>query len=227
MTEGDAAPRRRRSAQIHVRRPAGELSRRGRARTAQDPDLLLYAVLHRMSAQVGAACAHRRSRRPGCRGGWRSWRALKKCRSGLSEPCRCSETCWTPPSLAHDLRVLQRRREARKTHLWPWRRVAGGMKRAGLDGPQAVISVGIPLNMVAPKWLGHAQLSPTAIYADAVGAEEQAITACMHVRMKRSAAIGTADDVLRGYVGRDGPTAAETHYDGSSVRILSPRLAPT
>lgn len=53
------------------------------------------------------------------------------------------------------------------------------MKRAGLDGPQAVMSVVIPLNMVAPKWLGHAQLSPTVIYADAVGAEGQAITACI------------------------------------------------
>jgi site-specific recombinase XerD len=29
------------------------------------------------------------------------------------------------------------------------------------------------------KWLGHAQLSTTAIYADAVGAEEQAIMARM------------------------------------------------
>ncbi|MDT8873452.1 hypothetical protein RAA17_25850 [Komagataeibacter rhaeticus] len=29
----------------------------------------------------------------------------------------------------------------------------------------------MPLNMVQ-KWLGHAQLSTTAIYADAVGAEE-------------------------------------------------------
>ncbi|WP_239021567.1 hypothetical protein [Novacetimonas cocois] len=32
----------------------------------------------------------------------------------------------------------------------------------------------MPLNMVQ-KWLGHAQLSTTAIYADAVGAEEQDI----------------------------------------------------
>jgi hypothetical protein len=54
------------------------------------------------------------------------------------------------------------------------------MKRSGPHGPQAVISVGIPLNMVAPKWLGHAQLGTTAIYADAGGAEEQAIAVGRH-----------------------------------------------
>jgi site-specific recombinase XerD len=40
------------------------------------------------------------------------------------------------------------------------------------------VSVGIPLNMVQ-KWLGHAQLSTTVIYADAVGTEEQAIASRM------------------------------------------------
>jgi len=57
---------------------------------------------------------------------------------------------------------------------------------AGLDGPQAspkglrhafgvaAVSAGIPLNLVQ-KWLGHAQLTTTAIYADAVGAEEKDI----------------------------------------------------
>ena len=33
---------------------------------------------------------------------------------------------------------------------------------------------GIPVDMIQ-KWLGHAQLSTTAIYADAVGKEEQDI----------------------------------------------------
>ncbi len=35
----------------------------------------------------------------------------------------------------------------------------------------AAVQAGIPLNMVQ-TWLGHAQLSTTAIYADAVGAEK-------------------------------------------------------
>ena len=44
-------------------------------------------------------------------------------------------------------------------------------------GVQAV-SRGIALNMVQ-KWRGHAQLTTTAIYADAVGKEEQSIAARM------------------------------------------------
>jgi integrase/recombinase XerD len=60
------------------------------------------------------------------------------------------------------------------------------MAAAGLDGPQAspnglrhgfgvaAVSAGIPLNLVQ-KWLGHAQLTTTAIYADATNAEEKDI----------------------------------------------------
>ncbi len=36
------------------------------------------------------------------------------------------------------------------------------------------VSAGIPLNLVQ-RWLGHAPLTATAIYADAVGAEEKDI----------------------------------------------------
>ena len=42
----------------------------------------------------------------------------------------------------------------------------------------AAVSAGIPLNLVQ-KWLGHAQLTTTAIYANAVGEEEQSIAARM------------------------------------------------
>jgi len=60
------------------------------------------------------------------------------------------------------------------------------MATAGLDGPHAspkglrhgfgvaAVTAGIPLNLVQ-RWLGHAQLTTTAIYADAVGAEEKDI----------------------------------------------------
>ncbi len=59
------------------------------------------------------------------------------------------------------------------------------MAAAKLDGPHAspkglrhgfdvaAVTAGIPLNLVQ-RWLGHAQLT-TAIYADAVGAEEKDI----------------------------------------------------
>jgi len=42
----------------------------------------------------------------------------------------------------------------------------------------AAISKGIALNIVQ-KWLGHSQLTTTAIYADAVGEEEQSIASRM------------------------------------------------
>jgi integrase/recombinase XerD len=40
------------------------------------------------------------------------------------------------------------------------------------------VSRGIALNMVR-KWLGHAQLTTTAIYANTVGEEEQNVAARM------------------------------------------------
>ena len=40
------------------------------------------------------------------------------------------------------------------------------------------VGQGIPLNMVQ-RWMGHAQLSTTAIYAEAVGEEERSIAARM------------------------------------------------
>ena len=98
--------------------------------------------------------------------------------------------------LVHGLREAQRRGAA-KAQLWPWsrmtafRRVQEVMDAAGIqDGPHAcpkglrhgfgvqAVSKGIALNMVQ-KWLGHAQLTTTAIYANAVGEEEQSIAARM------------------------------------------------
>jgi integrase len=95
--------------------------------------------------------------------------------------------------LVHGIREHQARRgKGRGELLWPWSRMTGWralhavMEAAGLDGPQAspkglrhgfgvaAVSAGIPLNLVQ-KWLGHAQLTTTAIYADAVGAEEKDI----------------------------------------------------
>lgn len=71
-----------------------------------------------------------------------------------------------------------------------WRVVHAVMEQARLSGPHAcpkglrhgfgvqAVSAGIPLNLVQ-RWLGHAQLSTTAIYANAVGEEEQNIAARM------------------------------------------------
>jgi integrase/recombinase XerD len=62
------------------------------------------------------------------------------------------------------------------------------MEQAGIAGPQATpkglrhgfgvacIEKQIPLHLVQ-RWLGHAQLTTTAIYANAVGEEERGIAA--------------------------------------------------
>jgi site-specific recombinase XerD len=73
--------------------------------------------------------------------------------------------------------------------LWPWRRetawrlIKDTMRRAGVVGRQAcprglrhafgvgTLHAGVPLNLVQ-RWLGHARISTTAIYASASGPEE-------------------------------------------------------
>jgi integrase/recombinase XerD len=76
--------------------------------------------------------------------------------------------------------------------LWPWARLTGYrrirtvMRSAGLSGLHATpkglrhgygvaaISAGVPLSLVQ-RWLGHADIATTAIYAAVVGPEERAI----------------------------------------------------
>ena len=72
-----------------------------------------------------------------------------------------------------------------------WRKVKAIMAEAGIPaGPHRTpkglrhgfgvhaIASGVPLNMLS-KWMGHATLETTAIYANALGAEEQGIAARM------------------------------------------------
>jgi len=123
--------------------------------------------------------------------------SLKKRRSGLFRAVPVPGSVLDALDLAHGLREAQRARDGGKSvRLWPWsrptawRRVSEVMGDAGITGPQAspkglrhgfgvaAVQAGIPLNLVQ-RWLGHAQLSTTAIYADAVGAEEQEIAGRM------------------------------------------------
>lgn len=122
--------------------------------------------------------------------------SLKKCRTGIYRAVPVPPELLDTLDLVHGLREAQRRGAAR-TLLWPWsrmtayRRVQEVIAAAGIpDGPHAcpkglrhgfgvqAVSRGIALNMVQ-KWLGHAQLTTTAIYANAVGEEEQSIAARM------------------------------------------------
>jgi integrase len=88
------------------------------------------------------------------------------------------------------LRGLQRNPETANRRLWPWssritvwRFVKGGMLEAGIVGRAAcprglrhgfavnALQASVPLNIVQ-KWLGHADISTTAIYAAVAGPEE-------------------------------------------------------
>jgi integrase/recombinase XerD len=119
--------------------------------------------------------------------------SLKKRRPGVFRAVPVPSSLLEALNLVHGIRELQvGRGKGRGVRLWPWSRMTGWravhgvMEAAGLEGPQAspkglrhgfgvaAVSAGIPLNLVQ-KWLGHAQLTTTAIYADAVGAEEKDI----------------------------------------------------
>lgn len=122
---------------------------------------------------------------------------LKKRRTGVWRAVPVPPALLDALDLVHGVREAQGKRDRGKSlRLWPWsrmtawRRVAEVMAAAQIDGTQAspkglrhgfgvaAVSAGIPLNLVQ-KWLGHAQLSTTAIYADAVGTEEKNIAARM------------------------------------------------
>lgn len=69
-----------------------------------------------------------------------------------------------------------------------WKVVKTALSGAGIVGAQAspkglrhafavsALQAGVPLNLVR-RWMGHSRLSTTAIYADAIGAEEQLLAA--------------------------------------------------
>ncbi len=99
--------------------------------------------------------------------------SLKKRRDGIYRAVPVSPALLEALVMAHGVRELQARRgKGRGIWLWPWSRMTGWRAVHGVM--VAAVTAGIPLNLVQ-KWLGHAQLSTTAIYADAVGAEEKDI----------------------------------------------------
>jgi integrase/recombinase XerD len=123
--------------------------------------------------------------------------SLKKRRNGVYRAVPVPPELLDMLDLVHSLREAQKGKDTGKALLWPWsrmtafRRVQEVILAAGIaKGPHAcpkglrhgfgvqAVSKGIALNMVQ-KWLGHAQLTTTAIYANAVGEEEQAIAARM------------------------------------------------
>jgi integrase/recombinase XerD len=75
--------------------------------------------------------------------------------------------------VVHGIRELHARRgKGGGVRLWPWSRMTGW--RVVHAVMQAAVTAGIPLDLIQ-KWLGHAQISTTAVYANAVGVEEKDI----------------------------------------------------
>ena len=123
--------------------------------------------------------------------------SLKKRRRGVYRAVPVPPEFLERLRLVHDLEIFQRSADrGRATRLWPWsratawRRVSEVMDAAGIAGPHATpkglrhgfgikaVTSEVPLNM-AQKWLGHARISTTAIYANATGPEEKLIAGRM------------------------------------------------
>jgi integrase/recombinase XerD len=116
-----------------------------------------------------------------------TFESRKKRRAGIYRAVPVPAPLLDALDLVHGIRDRQTR-----AHLWTWSlktaytRIVEVMEAAGIAGPQAspkglrhgfgvaCIEKGIPLNLVQ-RWLGHAQLATTAIYANAVGEEERNI----------------------------------------------------
>ena len=93
-----------------------------------------------------------------------------------------------------DLSAMQRDGALAGQRLWPWRRetvwrfIKAVMEESDIVGRAAcarglrhafgvgALQAAVPLNLVQ-RWLGHARISTTAIYADACGPEEQGFAA--------------------------------------------------
>ncbi len=117
---------------------------------------------------------------------------LKKRKKGIYRAVPASPTVLTMLVQVHKLR--SNRNKTKPLWSWSrqhaWRLVKAVMEKAGIEGAQATakglrhsygvlaIQKGIPLN-VLQKWLGHADIKTTAIYAEAVGAEEKELAARM------------------------------------------------
>jgi len=126
-------------------------------------------------------------------------RSLKKRKDAKGEQKIVYRAVPVPPyyidtlNTAHNIRDAQKTKKRADTPIWDlsrirvWQIVKDVMIAAGVpDAPHrspkglrhgfginAVVS-GVPLHMLQ-KWMGHAQLSTTQIYAEAIGKEEQDI----------------------------------------------------
>lgn len=135
-------------------------------------------------------------------GGALVFESLKKRKSGVYRAVPVPPALLDAIDLVPGIREAQENKGGKKgdgkgEHLWTWsratasRRVHEVMQAAGVTDPAnaspkglrhafgvAAVGKGIPLNLVQ-RWLGHAQVTTTAIYADAIGEEERSIASRM------------------------------------------------
>lgn len=118
--------------------------------------------------------------------------SLKKRRRGIYRAVPIPLELLAELEQTHHIDAVQRDVVQATAKLWPWCRTTAWhyikvcMEEAQIVGRQGspkglrhgfgvgVLQAGVPLNLLK-KWLGHSRLSTTEIYAEAVGAEEQAI----------------------------------------------------
>jgi integrase/recombinase XerD len=117
--------------------------------------------------------------------------SVKKRKTGVYRPVPVPPAFLDMLNMVHDIRAAQKRRDRGKSvRLWNWSRTKGWyavravMKAANIVGPHAspkglrhgfgikAVSCGVPLNTLQ-QLFGHAQLSTTSIYADAMGPEKR------------------------------------------------------
>lgn len=125
--------------------------------------------------------------------------SLKKRRRGVYRSVPVPPVLIDALNMVHDIRAAQKRRDrGQEVRLWPWarntawRHVRVVMKAARIKGPHATpkglrhgfgikaVTCGVPLN-VLQQLFGHAQLSTTSIYADAMGSEKRQIVERMWI----------------------------------------------
>ena len=119
------------------------------------------------------------------------FRSLKKRRANVHRAIPVSPALLAELERVHAVRKAQSMPDCgASVRLWPWHRMTGHrrvkevMAAADVHGPHATakglrhgfgvaaLERGIPITLLQ-KWLGHAKLATTAIYGDAVGAEER------------------------------------------------------
>ena len=129
-------------------------------------------------------------------------RSLKKRRSDVFRAIPTPK-----PVLAEVSQLGRQTARGDDTPIWDWGRTTGWkkvkqvMETAGIHGPQAspkglrhgfaisALEAGVPLTLIS-RWLGHSQIATTAIYVDAVGAEERSFARRMWQTLPETAEPG-------------------------------------